>query len=460
MENIQPNVLVVDDIESNREILRRRLSRSGFKIDTASDGYKALTMLAEKEYDIVLLDIMMPGLSGIDVLKVIRGDTKWKNLPIIMVTAKDEGDILPECLDMGADDYVSKPINISVLKARMGAQLSKKWALDALIKAQEGLELKVAERTLALQKALENLEHEVGERGQAEKVAMLAKTRLEDAIEALSDGFALFDADLKLQISNTMFHKLYELPTDDNLSGVTYADILHRIVKKGLIPEAVGMEEDWVQKQLGIVRNETKFVSENERWMRVSQQKTAEGGLVGIYSDVTDYKQLQEELQIAIQYDHLTGIYNRHYFMNIIDNEMSRWHRYEMPLSLLFIDIDHFKQVNDTYGHAIGDKVLKQIGTLLGKVLRDFDTLARWGGEEFIILLPNTGGNDALSLAERLRDRVAENEIIFNSKIYQMTVSVGMADMIDTFEKAEDFIAAADQAMYRAKESGRNKVCV
>ncbi|WP_432472822.1 diguanylate cyclase [Amphritea sp. HPY] len=464
MKDVQPRILIVDDIESSRDILKRQLERRGFSISTATGGRRALELLVDYKIDIVLLDIMMPEFSGVETLKVIRADKRWKDLPIIMVTAKDERDALTECFDNGANDYVSKPVHMPILCARMGAQLSRKWALDAVFQTQKRLEETVNERTQKLQQAVKDLEHEAVEREQARTEAALARVRLLDAIEALSDGFALFDTELKLQIANNMFYELYELPPGQPPVGTPYENILRMVVEKGVIPEAVGRESEWIKQQLVIagteMEHETALFVGRERWLRVAQRKTSQGEMVGVYSDVSNQKLVEDELRKAALRDPLTGIYNRRHITTVLAGEVARWQRYQTPLSLMMLDIDYFKHVNDAHGHEAGDQVLCKITALLKSKLRRSDTLARWGGEEFIALLPDTGQDQGCLLGERIRAIVSESTILCQTERLNISISIGVVTMSHQFESAEELIVGADNALYRAKESGRNRVCI
>lgn len=463
MKKVQARILIVDDIQGNRDMLKRRLQRHDYEVATADGGKQALAMLADEYFDLVLLDIMMPDLSGTDMLRQLRANSRWQHLPVIMVTAKDEGDALPECLKLGANDYVSKPINMPVLIARITSQLSRKWAMDAVLQTQTRLEITVDERTRELQQMMKDLQRGVVKREQAQMEATLAKTRLLDAIEALGDGFALFDAEQRLQVVNRKFHELYGLSPSQVAVGTPYEVILRRVVEKGVISEADGREEEWIREQLEMVENESEQFIAGERWLRVDQRKTSEGGLVGLYSDITEHKHIEQALRDSAARDPLTGLYNRREFMTVMASEIDRWERYQTQLSVMLLDIDFFKQVNDSYGHAVGDMALCAIATLLQGKLRTSDMLARWGGEEFIIMLPNTELDHACLLAERIRKIISGTPIAIKGEEKEqlhinITVSIGVAVMTKEHVNTETLIAEADHGLYRAKESGRNRV--
>jgi two-component system cell cycle response regulator len=460
MNTKRPSVLIVDDIETNREMLKRRLQHLYFEVATAEGGRQALAMLADRDFDVVLLDIMMPDISGIETLREIRANTQWQHLPVIMVTAKDEGDALPECLDMGANDYVSKPVNISVLIARIRSQVSRKWAMDEVKQTQARLEERVEERTRELQTSLEKLKQGLIDRDQAKFESTLAKTRLMDAIDSLGDGFALFDGDFRLQLTNRMFYELYDLSPLQLPVGTSYEDFLRKIAEKGVIAEAVGQENLWITEQLEVVEKESEHFISSGRWLRTGQRKTSEGGLVGVYTDITKQKKTEEALRESSLRDYLTGLYNRRHFKTVLDIEIDRWRRYQTPLSLMILDIDFFKQVNDNYGHEAGDQLLDIISTIMTETLRSSDTVARWGGDEFVILLPHTALEFACLLAERIRNEVSKHPLTYGKAQISVTISIGVAIMNDNIFNGDELIVKADLALYKGKESDRNKVCI
>jgi len=460
MNTKRTSVLIVDDIETNRDMLKRRLQHKDFDVTTAEGGRQALAMLADRNFDVVLLDIMMPDISGIETLREIRANTQWQNLPVIMVTAKDEGDTLPECLDIGANDYVSKPVNISVLTARIRSQVSRKWAMDEVEQTQAWLEERVEERTRELQTSLENLKQGRIDRDQAKFESTLAKTRLMDAIDSLSDGFALFDSDFRLQLTNRMFYELHDLCPLQAPVGTSYEDFLRKVADKGVVAEAVGRENLWVTEQLKFVEKESEHFISNGRWLRTGQRKTSEGGLVGVYTDITKQKKTEVALRESSLRDHLTGLYNRRHFKTVLEIEIDRWRRYQAPLSLMVMDVDFFKQVNDNYGHEAGDQILNIISTIMTETLRSCDTVARWGGDEFVILLPHTALEFACLLAERIRNEVSKNSLTYGKAQISVTISIGVAIMNNDISNGDELLVKADLALFKGKGSERNKVCI
>ena len=182
--------------------------------------------------------------------------------------------------------------------------------------------------------------------------------------------------------------------------------------------------------------------------------------MCGTHTDITERKLLEEELRRQSHVDYLTGVYNRRHFMERAEQELSRAHRYGKPLSMLILDIDHFKLINDRYGHKVGDTVLKAVADLSHATLRDVDILGRLGGEEFAVLLPETDQPAALDAAERLRETIANARIPLNGgDPVSFSVSIGVSSMGSAEDNIDSLLNRADKALYEAKGGGRNRVC-
>jgi len=173
-----------------------------------------------------------------------------------------------------------------------------------------------------------------------------------------------------------------------------------------------------------------------------------------------DNAKLYERLQELAITDGLTKIYNRRYFYLVLQNEIERARRYGTPLSLVMVDIDHFKKVNDRFGHLTGDKVLEDVAKLCKSLLRLSDEMFRYGGEEFTILLPETNAELAQNVAERIRSTIAEAEFNTKNGIVKITVSQGVAEFHLSMDSPSSFVDSADKALYDAKQDGRNRVRV
>ena len=179
-----------------------------------------------------------------------------------------------------------------------------------------------------------------------------------------------------------------------------------------------------------------------------------------VLQNITKQKRLENELNVLAITDSLTGLYNRRYFFELAEKEFNRTLRHNHSLSILMFDIDHFKTINDTYGHLIGDQVLEQIAKSCRETLRDFDIIGRYGGEEFVVMMPQTDGDSAWLVAERLRQRLMKMRFNTSKGNINLTVSVGVAEILDSDSVIEHLLDRADQALYIAKQNGRNQTCL
>jgi diguanylate cyclase (GGDEF)-like protein len=316
-------VLIVDDDRANVALVRAGLSAFGYQFTEAHDGPQALSAIRQHRPDLIVMDVEMPGFSGVEVCRIVKanqGENGFGFIPVILMTARG-GAAKVEGLELGADDYLVKPFDMLELSARVKAMLRLKGLQDQLI--EKNRELDRANREL---------------------------------------------------------------------------------------------------------------------------------------------DKRREELLALTRTDGLTGLYNRRYFEERLAAEFARSERYRSPLSCLMLDLDHFKRMNDTYGHPFGDKVLKGAAGVTQAALRSVDLLARYGGEELVALLPETGPKEARAVAERIRARIESLELVHltqggEEKRVTCTASVGIATYpVPAIDSAEALLRTADDCLYGAKAEGRNRV--
>ncbi|HVG38602.1 MAG TPA: diguanylate cyclase [Pyrinomonadaceae bacterium] len=300
-------ILFADDEEVNRTLIKRRLSRAGYEVITATNGAEAVEQAQRRAPDLVVLDLMMPVMDGQQACRLLKADGATKDLPVIILSARDETEVKVKCLTIGANDYVSKPFRVEELIARIEVAIRLKRERDSL-------------------------------RASADE----AQARADAAYEK-----TLLDA--------------------------------------------------------------------------------------------------------------LTGLLNRHGLQRALARELSGARRYGRALSCLMFDIDHFKKINDTLGHPTGDLAITQFASALQETMRGSDIVCRYGGEEFLALLPETNLTGAATLAEKVRAAVAAGTFGEEGNNFSVTISVGVAELQGE-ESGNDMIARADTALYRAKQMGRNRV--
>ena len=415
-------ILVVDDNEMNRDMLARRLERKGYEIRVAEGAESLLERFHEEPVDLVLLDVEMPGISGLDALQTLRGCYSPIQLPIIMVTAKDQSEDIVKALDLGANDYLTKPIDFPVALARIRTQL-------ALKKSEEAL--RVSEERYAL------------------------------AAQGANDG--LWDW-------NLMDNDIYFSPRWKIMLGYQESEIANHPeewLDRIHLADRERVKDEIAAHQRGLTPH---FESENRvqhkdgsfRWMlsRGLAVRDASGKasrMAGSQTDITGGK-------VA---DALTGLPNRLLFIDRLVRLIEHTKRHKDYLfAVLFLDLDGFKMINDSLGHGIGDQLLVGVANRLEKCLRVSDTvtrieklftLARLGGDEFTILLDQVkDSSDATLVAERIMKAIAAPFILDGKKLFT-SVSIGVALSNIGYDKPEDLLRDADTAMYRAKTLGKGR---
>jgi diguanylate cyclase (GGDEF)-like protein len=301
-----PTILVADDEPVNRTLLERLLEREGYRVLAARNGSEAVEQARISLPDLVLLDVMMPEMDGLDACRLIKENETTRDIPIIFLSARDETEMKVSGLSLGADDYISKPFEAEELIARVHVAIRLKRERDQL-------------------------------RLSAEEASMRA-----------------------------------------------------------------------------------------------------------------------EQAQARAMTDALTGLLNRYGLQHTLAREHAETRRYHRQLSCVLIDLDNFKTINDTYGHAIGDLTLQQIAGILREAVRASDTVFRYGGEEFLVLLPETDIDGAVALAEKIRASAASRPFGDGSHVFNLTLSAGASSLCPD-ESGHDMIARADMALYHAKEQGRNR---
>ncbi len=287
-----------------------------------------------------------------------------------------------------------------------------------------------------------------------------ARNRLCDAIEAVPDGFVHYDTEDRLDVCNERYREFYPESADLLVPGTTFEHIIREGVARGQYLEAIGKEEAWIKQRLEIHNNPQGPIEQqlpNGRWLRIEERRTRDGGLVGFRTDITELKQREFELQRLATTDPLTGTMNRRSFLEAGEKELRRGMRYDMPLSVILFDVDHFKQINDTYGHAAGDEVLRNLVEVARRELREHDLLCRYGGEEFAIVFPETDQAGAEVAAQRLLSAFENAETATENGLVRATVSIGGTRIDVHNDSLESALSRADAALYEAKAGGRNR---
>jgi len=449
-------VLVVDDIPVNVRLLEAKLSAEYFDVVTAGSGAEALDVIAANPPDIVLLDVMMPEMDGFEVCRRIKSNPKTSHIPVVMVTALSDTADRVRGLEAGADDFLTKPVNDLALFARVRSLVRLKTVMD---------EWRLREETCSEFDLLGmGGVSDVDEGNDAD--ILLVETpgptadRIVESLQRVGNRVttAACGADA-LELSRSKpFDLLIVSLSLSGEDGLRLCSQLRSQEETRQIPILLIIDDfdtPRLVKGFDIGANDylIRPVDQNELIARSRTQIRRRR-----YQDRlrTNY---QRSLSLALT-DSLTGLYNRRYTIRHLEGLMQRLCDNGKPLSVLLFDIDHFKSVNDTYGHAAGDEVLKVIAQRASANLRTTDMVARFGGEEFVVVMADTSRDLAAMVAERIRERVAAEPIPIpdNPAGIRVSVSIGVAVAGKGDATPDDLLRRADAAMYRAKAAGRNRV--
>ena len=283
---------------------------------------------------------------------------------------------------------------------------------------------------------------------------------LRAALDSVIDGVVVLDADLNVRHMNKVVRDLWQID-DATARRLNYADLMKAALQHGLVPARTESDEVRIARHLSAIRADDTQPSDFQiagRTMRMRRAALAKGGHILTYDDISDLVQRADQLHSMANTDELTGLPNRRSFMTLAKSEWDRFQRYHRPLSLLMVDIDHFKAINDSFGHDVGDDALAHVAAQCRDSRRGSDAVARIGGEEFAILMPETTAEQALIVGERLRVSIAETPCKSRGHEFTVTVSIGVAQGTAGMAGAHVLMKRADEALYRAKSLGRNRI--
>jgi two-component system, cell cycle response regulator len=445
-------ILVVDDIVPNVRLLEARLSAEYYDVYTANDGPSGIAKAQEVRPDIILLDVMMPGMDGFEVCRRLKADAATRHIPVVLVTALDGRRDRLQGLESGADDFLTKPIDDVALFARVRSLTRLKLVIDELrqreasgrrLGAIEGAAQRMSGgggRVIILddnphqgRRMFEelSLEHRPVWETEPEKAMLAAKARADllivNAASNKFDGLRVA-ANLRCDEATRHLPVLAVVDPSDRYRAVKALEIgVNDVLPKPVDPEEL------VARVRTLIRQKryTDFLRNN----------------------------LDHSLELAVT-DPLTGLHNRRFMTAQLGALVKRATQGGDPVAALMVDIDHFKRINDTFGHDIGDEVLREFAVRLATNVRAVDLACRFGGEEFVVVMPDTKLDDAHRIAERLRRHIAGSpfHLAGLDEPLTVTISVGVAATQGEGDAPDALLKRADEAVYEAKAGGRNQV--
>ncbi len=449
-------VLVVDDILANVRLLEAKLKAEYFDVTTAMDGVSALEKIQRVRPDIVLLDVMMPGMDGIEVCRRIKANPSTRHIPVIMVTALDQPRDRVRGLEAGADDFLTKPLNDVALFSRVKSLVRLKMITDELIASNSG--------NGGLPPGADILSEQ--EASRPGKIVLIddqehMARRISRAIEGNHEITVISDPHEALNAVEENDFELIMVNLDmDSYDGLRLCSQLRSLEKSRQVPILIIIDPDDIPRmaramELGVNDYLMRPIDRQELLARINTQIRRWRYTCKLRDN------MRNSFALAVT-DPLTGLYNRRYMNThgeaLVDEAINRGR----TISMLLLDLDYFKRVNDQHGHDVGDRVLKELASRLRRQVRRLDVVCRVGGEEFVILLPNAEVQVAWRVAERIRAAVSDTPFDVGEKpgelLLDLTTSIGMSGLEGPEDNLEKLYKRADEALYRAKEEGRNRV--
>jgi two-component system, cell cycle response regulator len=448
-------ILVVDDVPANLRLLEARLIAEYYDVVTARSGSDAIDICESSKVDVVLLDVMMPGMDGFEVCRRLKADPATTHIPVIMITALDQPANRVEGLEAGADDFLTKPVNDLQLLTRVKSLTRLKALTDELrLRA-------VTTRNIGIEQLLQR---KSGDTEDTPAVLLVEEDEVSGRqLQRFLHG--LFDLHVAQNPQAGLHHAL-EKPYECVIVSTRFADYdplrlcsqLRALERTRLVPIillAGEGDETTIIRGLELAVNDyvLRPVERQELIARLRTQIRRKRYNDGLRSSVA------QTVELAVT-DPLTGLHNRRYLDSHLQSLFDRAVARRRPLSVMILDIDRFKEVNDTWGHDGGDAVLREVASRLRRNLRGIDLVCRYGGEEFAIVMPETDLQIARRVAERIRLEIAGAPfpVGANAETVTITTSIGVAGLLQPQDTIEALVKRADMALYQAKSAGRNRV--
>ncbi len=450
-------ILIVDDDPTSLKILESILPGENYKILKANSGDEALESAFREPPDLILLDVLMPGIDGYEVTRRIKRDDRTKDIPVIIITSLDKSEAMLSGFEEGAEELLNKPVHSTELLARVNSMIRLKEYRDQLnirtlssknfgIKStpQEADCVSEENRPQILVVEDNKVDAQIVENAlEGESYQLEIVDNGHDALSLINQKkFDLILLDIILPDMNgfEICRRLKKENKDIQVVIVTCLDDLESKIR-GV---ELGAEDFLVKPLIG---------RELKARVRVLLEKKEH--LDSLHSH---YKRALDNAML----DWLTGLYNHGYFQQFLKYELKRSLEQRFPVSLIMIDVDDFKRYNDTLGHSAGDAILREMGQVIRNIIREVDFAARYGGEEFAVVLPYAGRAEAKIVADRIHHALSSRNYFSDEslRLGNPTVSIGVAVFQEEAITKEDFLKKADQRLYKAKQNGKNQVCI
>ena len=448
-------ILVVDDIPANVRLLEVRLLAEYFEVLTANNGLDAIETCENGKVDVVLLDVMMPDMDGFEVCRRLKSDPATSHIPVVMITALDQVSDRVRGLEAGADDFLTKPVNDLQLMTRVKSLVRLKSLTDELrLRASTTRNIGI-EELLSRDFATDDVRPRVlliDERiSSVERIQRMLRNSAD--LDVATDPNAGF-----FQAADTQYECVLVSTAFANFDALRLCSQLRSLDRTRFLPIMLLAEEGEEGRilrglELGINDYLIRPIDQHELTARLRTQVRRKR-----YNDQLRAS-VAQTIEMAV-IDGLTGLHNRRYLDSHLQTLFDRAVARRRPLSVMITDLDRFKSINDAHGHDGGDDVLREFAKRLRKNVRGIDLACRFGGEEFVVVMPDTDGAVAEKVAERIRAEIAQAPFAIGSdgKMIEVTVSVGVSSVLKGTDTVAALMKRADLALYEAKSGGRNRV--
>jgi diguanylate cyclase (GGDEF)-like protein/PAS domain S-box-containing protein len=414
---IKPLILVVDDDQLMRTMFRDLLTAAGYEVLLAEDGDSAVGIFKSRRPDLVLLDMVMPGKDGCQTCQEIRSLPGGAYAPVVVMTSMDGGDSIHRALEAGATDFITKPLNAELVLQRVYYMLRSSRNVIKLAESQAKLEM------------------------------------LRLAVDSLQIGITFSDVNGVIVYSN---------PAEAAMHGYTVEELIGKEARKfstGSRSKPLAVEQfkeigAWSRESVNVRKNGDEFPA----LLTSIPVRDSDGlslGMITTCEDISNRKVAEEKIHQLAYYDTLTGLPNRGMFLTRLHHALSQAQRDQDKVNLLFLDLDNFKDVNDTQGHDVGDKLLRLVAERLSSCIRESDVLARLGGDEFVVVCPVAASQESVAVVVQRIQAFFEEPFEIDGRQLYTSASIGIAVYPDDSQDASTLFRCADTAMYQAKSEGK-----
>jgi len=436
---VEYSLLIVDDDSTVLELIGTKLTSQGYSCMMAESAEVALSMLQKEAFDVVVTDLHLPGIDGFTLTEVLK--TKHPTVGIIVITGMTDVDSAVRAMKAGADDYITKPFNLDHMVISVERTLEKRNLIIENKNYQQFLEQRIRDATREQQRTLTELKE--------------AKDHLENFIESSVDAIISLDTTGKIEFCNTSTESLFGHSVGKIMGQHLYEFCTRGKEDADKLIAAILLEGKVQNYEVELVPTDDQHLIASVSGSVLQDSEGKRTGIIAIFKDITEQKQLENELQELSIKDNLTSLYNQRHFYRVLQKEMARAGRQNHPLCLLLLDLDNFKQLNDSRGHLAGDRILERVAQIIKECTREHvDYTFRYGGDEFTIILTETNPRQAQEVAERI------NQMLPRSIEHEhLTLSIGLAEFTSSVS-LESFINSADKAMYEAKKAGGNRIAI